>query len=335
MASKSKLRKLTLLLVVSIGVVLLASCAVPSALPVPKETPPSPSPAPAPTQPPAPPPPKPELPPPMPKGTPDPDLQVPVYNPEKAWPGTTILADNHNLEKPRIIEVNMVGEIVWQYPVPPHLKQFTNPGFDVEPLPNGNVLFVLPRNGAYEINRKGDVVWSYLTDKISHDADRLPNGNTLMAFGAMDQVSDAQAKEVNPQGQIVWAWYAKDYFYQSPYKEIQNEGWTHTNAVSRLANGNTLISPRNFNFVVEVDAKGAVVRTIGEGFFSSQHDPEMLPNGNMLVALQWRDRPHQAVEIDLKTGVIVWQFEVRDRNNVPVRDANRLPNGNYRGHPSR
>lgn len=95
----------------------------------------------------------------MPKGTPDPDLQVTVYNPEKVQPGTTILPDNYNLGKPRIIEVNMAGEVVWQYPVPPQLRQFTNPGFDVEPLPNGNVLFVLPRNGAYEINRKGEVVW--------------------------------------------------------------------------------------------------------------------------------------------------------------------------------
>ena len=264
----------------------------------------------------------------IPRGTADPNLVVEINQLEKTWAGTTILADNHDLTKPRIIEVNMLGEIVWQYPVPAELREYTNPGFDVEPLPNGNVLFVLPRNGVYEIDRKGNTVWSYVSPKVSHDADRLPNGNTLVVFGAMDQMNDAQVKEVNPQGQVVWAWYARDYFNRSPYKEISNEGWTHTNAASRLPNGNTLISLRNFNFIVEVDPQGAVVRTIGEGILLEQHDPEILPNGNILATSLPRGRPHSAVEIDPKTGRIVWEYLIPDRKNWPVRDANRLPNGN-------
>jgi outer membrane protein assembly factor BamB len=208
------------------------------------------------------------------------------------------------------------------------LKQFTNPGFDVEPLPDSNILFVLPRNGIYEINRKGEVVWSYQNSKVSHDADRLPNGNTLVAFGAMDRSADAQVKEINPDGRIVWQWYARDYFYKPPYKDIYDEGWTHTNAVSRLPSGNTLISLRNFKFVVEVDPEGAVAKTIGEGLFSSQQDPEILPNGNMIVVLQYRYRTHRVVEIDLKTGRPIWEFAIPEPNNTPVRDANRLPNGN-------
>ncbi|MBI5253633.1 MAG: aryl-sulfate sulfotransferase [Euryarchaeota archaeon] len=261
----------------------------------------------------------------MPRGTSDPEIYVDVYRSDKACAGTTLLPDNHNPERPRIIEVNMLGEIIWEYLVPKDLRQYNNPGFDVERLPNDNVLFVLPRKGVYEINRKGDVVWSYLDTKISHDADRLPNGNTIFVFGAYDQISDAQVKEVNPKGEIVWAWYAKDHFNKAPYKDIQDEGWTHTNAVTRLQNGNTLISPRNFNFLVEVDYKGSVVRTIGEGLLEGQHDPEVLPNGNILLANH--RRPHTAVEID-SNGKIVWQHVMPDRGTWPVRDANRLPNGN-------
>lgn len=78
--------------------------------------------------------------------------------------------------------------------------------------------------------------------------------------------------------------------------------------------------------VVEVDPKGSVVRTYGEGIFKSQHDPEMLPDGNILVANQ--DLPHRAVEIDTKTGKIVWQSAGFTKDNIPVRDADRLPNGN-------
>ena len=263
---------------------------------------------------------------PMPRGTVDPDISVDVYESDKVWAGTTLLPDNHNPERPRIIEVNMLGEVVWEYLVPQNLRQYTNPGFDVELLSNNNILFVLPRKGVYEVDRNGDIVWSYLTSKISHDADRLPNGNTLVVFGADDKSGDAQVKEINPKGEIVWSWYARDYFYKSPYKDIYEEGWTHTNAVTRLPNGDTLISLRNFNFVVEVDPQGAVAKTIGEGLFHHQHDPEILHSGNILIANHLT--PHRAVEIDPKTGKIVWQSAGFRRDNVPVRDANRLPNGN-------
>jgi len=266
----------------------------------------------------------------MPRGKIDSDLQMDVSQSDMAWPGTTLLPDNHNPEKPRIIEVNMLGEIVWEYLVPQNLKQYTNPGFDVELLPNNNILFVLPRRGVYEIDRTGRIVWSYLTDKISHDADRLANGNTIFVFGASDQKSDAQIIEVNQDGEIVWTWHGKDHFDRPPFNNIYNDGWTHTNAVTRLPNGNTLISPRNFNFVVEVDPQGSVVSTIGEGVFETQHDPQVLSNGNILVANQGRPPAgfHQAVEIDPTTGKIVWQSPAFEKWALPVRDANRLPNGN-------
>jgi hypothetical protein len=222
----------------------------------------------------------------MTKGTKDPDLVVDVYQRDRVWAGTTLLADNHIRERPRIIEVNMLGEIIWEYLLPQNLRQYTNPGFDTELLTNGHILFVLPGNGVYEIDRSGKTVWSYMTLKISHDADRLPNGNTIFAFGFNDQKSDAQVVEVNPKGEVVWTWQAKNYFNKPPYDNIFDEGWTHTNAVSRLANGNTLISLRNFNVVVEVDAKGELVRTIGEGILDNQHDPEVLPNGNLLTSKQ-------------------------------------------------
>lgn len=90
-----------------------------------------------------------------------------------------------------------------------------------------------------------------------------------------------------------------------------------------MPNSNTLISLGNFNLMAEVDSKGSVVRTIGEGILKHQHDPEILPNGNILVATH--SGPQRAVEIDPKTGEIVWQFAVPRQL---VRDANRLPNGN-------
>ena len=259
------------------------------------------------------------------RGVVDSDLIVEVYDKNKAMDGTTLLPDNRNSDKPKIIEVNMLGEIIWEYDIPQELKRYTNPGLDVELLPNDNILFVLPGNGVYEIDRNKNIVWSYKTIKISHDADRLPNGDTLFVFGNNDLMSDAQVTEINPKGEIVWSWYARDYFNKEPYKSIKDQGWTHTNAVSRLSNGDTLISTRNFNMVVEVNQKGEVVKTIGEGIMTGQHDPILLANGNLLFANH--GTPEKAVEIDQNED-IVWEFEISNPKQWPVRDANRLPNGN-------
>ena len=269
----------------------------------------------------------------MPRGNVDPAIKVTVYNREKVWPGTTLLNDNHDAERPRIIEVNMLGEVVWEYVISRDLwegEPLRAMDKDVELLANGNILFGLPGRGIFEINRDGEVVWSHLDEKISHDVDRLPNGNTLYNFGGTDTVDDAQAKEVSPDGEVVWSWHAKDHFDREPYRGIDNHGWTHNNAVERLENGNTLLSPRNFGLLVEVDPSGSVVRTMGEGLLNKAHDPELLPNGNILVANH--AKPQAAIEFNPDTGEVVWQyaptFKGKGKFVTPLRDADHLPNGN-------
>jgi len=255
-----------------------------------------------------------------------PDIYVDIYKPDKAYNGTTLLADNHKENQPKIIEVDMNGRIIWEYVLPFNLRSYNNPGFDVERLSNGNILFVLPLKGIYEINRSGDIVWSYLDKQVTHDADRLPNGNTIVVFGGFDQKNDIQAKEINSKGKVVWTWKAKDHFDNTEYKDVFDQGWTHTNAIARLENGNTLLSLRNFNIVIEVNPNGSIVRTIGKGIFHYQHDPEVLPNGNLLVMNH--TRPNKAIEINPKTNKVVWESINFKKKMSPVRDADRLPNGN-------
>lgn len=259
-----------------------------------------------------------------PGGIGDPDLIVDVYDPDRVWAGTTLLTDKHT-GKARLIEVNMLGEIVWEYKLPAEWGEKIV-GFEVEPLPNRNVLLAITNRGLYEVDRDGTIVWSHQDPKISHDADRLANGNTLYVFGSNDQKSDAQVKEVNPAGEQVWAWYAKDHFDYPPYSDISWQGWSHTNAVTRLENGNTLISIRNFDMIVEVGPDGEVVNTI-EGIAKSPHDPLVLENGNILVVSQ-TTVAHTTMEIDPETKDILWSYDITERSNMPVRDCNRLPNGN-------
>jgi hypothetical protein len=142
----------------------------------------------------------------IPSGTPDPDFSVDIYKPDKVWPGTTLFADNHKQGIARIVEVNMQGEIVWEYVLPKDLKGNANSIGDVELLPNNNIIFTVTSmttpSAVYEIDRKGNIVWAYLDSKITHDADRLPNGNTLINFGGDDKKDDMQVREVNPEGKV-------------------------------------------------------------------------------------------------------------------------------------
>ncbi|MHA1650863.1 MAG: aryl-sulfate sulfotransferase [Candidatus Helarchaeota archaeon] len=270
-----------------------------------------------------------------------PYLSVTIYDPTRACNGTTLIPDN-NPDRPRIIEVDMEGNIIWEYILPDDLKNYTNPGFDVEYLPNtDHILFVCPLKGIYEIDRNGTLVWSYNDCKISHDADRLPNGNTLFVWGGCDEMSDAQVREVNKSGFVVWSWHAKDYYNISPYHTISCQGWTHTNAVTRLSNNLTLISLRNFNFLVLVNEIGDVIKEIGKNVIYYPHDPEVLKNGNILVASQrtliscdpmipnTSMEYTPVLEINSSTDAIVWEYNATDWYDIQLtRDCNRLPNNN-------
>ena len=215
---------------------------------------------------------------------------------------------------------------------------------DVTRLANGNTLYVASRNGIYEVNSAGEVVWKHMDDKASHDVDRLKNGNTLYARGWVEKGED-HLREVNSDGKTVWSWNAMEQYNRNPYGSIEDQGWIHVNAATRMPNGNTWISLRNFDIFAEVDPSGNVVREVKLPLPGSKinekdrkrhaknfklvapHDPEIQANGNLLI-------PHAGVgglliETDPSGESISFQKRFRRPSNVyHIRDANRLPNGN-------
>ena len=74
--------------------------------------------------------------------------------------------------------------------------------------------------------------------------------------------------------------------------------------------------------------KAPSLTPLGKADCYEQHDPEILDNGNVLVANHSRN-DHFAVELDPETGMVVWTSRsVSMRDARPLRDADRLPNGN-------
>ncbi|MFO7890582.1 MAG: hypothetical protein R6V04_09615 [bacterium] len=72
------------------------------------------------------------------------------------------------------------------------------------------------------------------------------------------------------------------------------------------------------------DNTGTPVETI-TNISNSPHDPQILDNGNLLVAQQNSDY-HAAVELDRQTNVFIWEFGFTSKDDFPVCDANLLPN---------
>lgn len=281
---------------------------------------------------------------------PYPDLIIKKYDKDKTWPGNVIFVDkNRNC----IVEASLDGKIVWECSAPEigvssTMRRSCGARLtDVELLPNNNVLILSGGSGVYELNRKGKVVWSYQNKNASHDADRLKNGNTIMACVGAEKASafpykDPQAIEVNPKGEIVWSWYAKKEYGDSKYKGIRSKDandWTHMNSVQRLKDGNTMLSVRNWNLLIAVDKNGMTVWKTGakeipqDGWGKVDphcpHTPVLLDNANIIISEPIKGR---VIEWDPKQEKVVWKYpDPNWRQGGPyyfVRAAHRLPNGN-------
>jgi len=135
-----------------------------------------------------------------------------------------------------------------------------------------------------EVDMDGNIVWQKKGLVAPHDAERLPNGNTLITeYGAGAVI------EVDYYGNIVW----NKTDLQMPMD------------AERLSNGNTLISEYNRGTVIEVNSSGNEV-WIKSGL-SRPFDAERLPNGNTLIAEVDLYPDGRIIEVD-SAGNIVWSM---------------------------
>jgi outer membrane lipoprotein-sorting protein len=120
----------------------------------------------------------------------------------------TVLVAHHDLDK--VVEYDASGKEVWAFPG-------SNP-WSANPLVNGNVL-ITDHLGVREVTRHGDTVWTWKPADTPdykfaslQQAWRLPNGDTVINNWVnewnktpQDAPGSAQAIELNPAKQVVWA----------------------------------------------------------------------------------------------------------------------------------
>ncbi len=291
---------------------------------------------------------------------------VSVFKPAKCCRGYTLYWGRKE-GKAHLIDMN--GEIVheWAY-------GGDSIWHHADMLPNGNLLALINDGSGYgpgvnirrrlvELDWRSNLVWADPVH-VHHDARRLANGNTLVVAHDRAQYLHISPnvliydylQEITSDNKVVWEWHAATHVGELEalvpvVKEDWRGDWPHINTVeslpatplgrrdSRFKAGNILVSPRHLHciFIIEKES-GAIVWAWGPGEILGQHQPTMLPNGNILLFDNGhgngsrQDRGYsRVVEIDPPTGEVVWQYagDPLEAFWTPVGSGQqRLANGN-------
>lgn len=208
--------------------------------------------------------------------------------------------------------------------------------YDVDPLPNGNLLLAATEPGISVVEAidpsTGDplTVLRFPTVKDAHDVDYI--GNNEYALVDKGERSDRVLVYDRSATRFVWQWRFEDYYPHSgggPYPD----DWTHVNDVDAIDEDRFLVSVRNFDQVIIVnrstnEIEGRLGRDDRHEILHEQHNPQYLTGESdpaILVADSRNDRVIEYARVDGE-----WEpswILVGGGLDEP-RDADRLPNGN-------
>ncbi len=265
----------------------------------------------------------------------------------KATPGFTLFSP---LWTKTTYLLNMDGEPVHEWDLP------GTPGGYARLLPNGNLFYAAQWDGddvppfkggaqggiMREVDWDGNVLTEFIDGWQHHDARKLANGNIVYA-GWDVMPEDAQkrvrggrpgteppggiigdyVREVDPDGNTVWEWhtYEMDIEKYPIHPLVPRRVFAWCNTTFPLENGDVLISLRQINTIAIIDRETKKFRwEFTDMILGGQHDPQMLPNGNVIVFANgmnsYEGHPHSLIlEIDPKTNEIVWQYRAQPRTD--------------------
>lgn len=116
--------------------------------------------------------------------------------------------------------------------------------------------------------------------------------------------------------------------------ELVTEAWAKHHP--KVEAGDIMLSVRNMNAIAILDRDTKNINWLTSGPFARQHDPDLLPNGNILIFDNWGTSGSETgatrvMEWDPKTQTIVWEYGgTRERPlHASFRGSQQpLPNGN-------
>ena len=238
--------------------------------------------------------------------------------------------------------------------------------------PNGDLLVIYEGvgdtpwgYGLVKMDKDSKLIWKYL-DQTHHDFDIAPDGTIYALTHAIEAtvVKDWQHLEppriddflvvLSPEGKELRRISLLDAFLDSPFGRMTNTvAWYakgdffHTNNVDLLPPGSAhwlgpdasdhqvLLSMRELNAIGTLDLETERFSWAQQGPWLGQHDPDLLPNGDILLFDNFghygAGGVSRVIEFDPESLEIVWRYEGTDEQPFwsNVRGAQeRLANGN-------
>lgn len=240
-------------------------------------------------------------------------------------------------------------------------------------LPNGDLLALYVAvgdtpwgYGLAKIDRNGRVIWKYL-GHAHHDFDVAEDGTVWVLTQEVGTKPtppythlkppriDDYAVQLSPDGRELRKVSLLDAIMASPFSRILNlvpayaiggkGDYLHTNTIEEIrtgpplprgvAPGQLLLSFREINTVATLDAQSGKIAWVMPGPWMRQHDPDMLPNGNILMFDNEGEYTtkgvSRAIEVDPATGGVVWSYAgtpERPLLSIVRSSVQRLANGN-------
>jgi len=289
---------------------------------------------------------------------------VTVHVAGRAYEGANLYTSGH---APEAVLMDMDGKVLhtWHADVhelwspeelPPRLLPFVQFWRRVRLLPNGELLAIFDGHSLVKLDKDSHVLWKSRC-RAHHDLELLPNGDILVLTREAHLVPTLDpAKPVledfvsllDANGIEKRRFSLLDALDASPYPELaslahaRRDDILHTNALRVLDGnlaaripafraGNLLVSSRTLSFLAVVDPeKKAIVWTM-RGAFKTQHDPEVLANGDLLVFDNaGLGEASRVLELDPVSGATVWEYRGTPAAPFYSRTcgtAQRLPNG--------
>jgi len=252
-------------------------------------------------------------------------------------------------------EFDWNGKKVWEYKLFTPNKEIQHHTFCR--MPNGNTMIL-----AWEAMTNDEF------RKLGRNPLTIPTKPVMSKGIPHDRFWVDFVREVNPEGKTVWEWHAKDHIGKGPKKLDINYSlprpmgemyatydWSHFNTVNYIPETDTVVlNSRNLSEFYFVNHKtGEIEYRWGNpsawdstakkpGYWDDgsqqlfgDHCATPLKNGHILVFDNGSERPQdrrsRAVEVDPKTGKVVWEFATRQTNSFNSHrqgSVQRLANGN-------
>ena len=290
------------------------------------------------------------------------------HNPAKAEQGYVLFSPMNDLNQTLLI--NMAGETVhvWQHDtnvgIYGRLTEQGNLYLSAKIMTNMDLFQIWPafKGGEIrEISPSGEVLWQHVDPGHHHDQRPMPHGGCL--YMSLEEVPedmvpqvqgghpppDGKTKmyadvlvEVNAQGERIWEWRAIEHLSLADDDIELSEPrweWSHGNTIAPIDDERVLVSFRAIHTIGIIEkATGKWLWKYRDPRMGGQHDPQWLPNGNVLVYDNGTQRRHMGVfphsrvfEINPATNEIVWQYTDAFPfafYSPQISGAQRLPGGN-------